>query len=341
MKTALLQAVGKIVIGETKAPVPAPGEVLIRPAFTGICGSDLSLFLGHRAVASFPHLLGHEVLGRVEALGEGVTRLKIGDRVVVEPNYSCGTCDFCLGGRGNICPNKKSAGVTLPGFFAELCVAPARFTWPVGEAMSDADAVTIEPLAVAVTALKRSGAGLGDTVAVIGCGAIGLLIVQAARAAGVRVVAHETSARKLAMAGAFGAIATNSGAATQGGDDIAALWKKEGVTTIFDTTGVSATVETALASAPRGSEVVMLGLATTDTKFVPLRFVREGIRLTGSLIYDHPFDFPRTISLVARGILRPSEIVTDTVPFGEIDRAFDLASSGGAAKVLINMQEKG
>lgn len=331
MKAAILQAVQKIGIGEASAPVAGPGEVLIRPALAGICGSDVSLFMGHRAVASFPHILGHEIVGRVEALGEGVAKLKVGDRVVVEPNYTCGGCEFCLSGRGNICPNKKSVGVNLQGFFAELCVAPARFTWPVGDEITDADAAAIEPLAVAVTALRRSGAGLGDTVAIIGCGAIGLLLAQAAGAAGVRVIAHETSARKCAMARELGAV-------TPSADDIAALWKREGVTRIFDTSGVSATVDLALASAPRGSEVILLGLSTADAKFVPLRFVREGVALSGSLIYDHPLDFPKTISLVRRGSIHPSRIVTDTVPFAEIGRAFELASSGGAAKVLVRMQ---
>ncbi|OHD17046.1 MAG: hypothetical protein A2Y38_10030 [Spirochaetes bacterium GWB1_59_5] len=331
MKTAILHAVQKIGIGETKAPVAAPGEVLIRPVFAGICGSDVSLYMGHRAVASFPHILGHEIVGRVEALGEGVTKLKVGDRVVVEPNYICGTCEFCLSGRGNICPNKKSVGVNLQGFFAELCVAPAQFTWPVGDEISDADAATIEPLAVAVTALKRSGAGLGDTIVIIGCGAIGLLLAQVAAAAGIRVIALETNAKKCGMARELGAL-------TPASDDLAALWKKEGVTRVFDTSGVSATVDLALASAPRGSEVILLGLSTTDAKFVPLRFVREGITLSGSLIYDHPFDFPKTISLVQRGLIHPSRIVTDTIPFAEIDRAFELASSGNAAKVLIGIQ---
>lgn len=330
MKVALLRAVGKIGIGEIEAPIAGPGEVLIRPVFAGICGSDVSLFLGHRAVASFPHILGHEIVGRIEALGAGVTKLKIGQRVVVEPNYTCGVCEFCRSGRGNICPNKKSAGVNLPGFFSELCVAPAEFTWPVGEDMPDVDAATLEPLAVAVHAIKQSGVSLGDTIAIIGCGAIGLLLAQVAIAQGVRVIAHETSAKKLAMAREIGAITPST-------DDIAALWKKEDVIKIFDTTGVHATVELALASAPRGSEVLLLGLATENAKFIPLRFVREGIKLSGSLIYDHPFDFPRAISLVSRGLLHPSRIVTDTVPLDEIDRAFELASSGGAAKVLIRM----
>lgn len=330
MRAALLQGVKKVAIGEIAAPVAGPGQVLIRPTLAGICGSDVSLYLGHRAVASFPHVLGHEIVGRVEALGDGVAGLSVGQRVVVEPNYTCGVCCFCRSGRGNICPDKKSAGVNLPGLFSELCVAPAEFAWPVDEVIPDADAAAIEPLAVAVHAVRQSGAALGDAVAVIGCGAIGLLLIQVARAMGVRVLAHETSAAKLEMARGLGAETPSDG-------DVAALWKKEGVTRVFDSTGVAATVDLALASAPRGSEVILLGLANADARFVPLRFVREGLRLSGSLIYDHPFDFPMATALVARGLLHPSRIVTDTVPFAEIGRAFELASSGGAAKVLLRM----
>jgi 2-desacetyl-2-hydroxyethyl bacteriochlorophyllide A dehydrogenase len=332
MKTALLQDVRKIALGDAPAPVAGPGQVLIRPIHAGICGSDLSFYLGHRAVASFPHVPGHEITGRIEALGEGVTGFRQGERVVVEPNYTCGVCHFCRSGRGNICPDKKSAGVNLPGLFSELCVAPAEFTWPVGDKISDIDAATIEPLAVAVHAVRSSGIGIGDTVAIIGCGAIGLLLVQAACAQGARVIAHETSPRKLGLARELGALTPESG-------DIATLWRKESVTVVFDTTGVRATVDLALASAPRGSEIILLGLATEEAKFVPLRFVREGLRLSGSLIYDHSTDFPLAISLVQRGILSPSKIVTDIVPFGQVDKAFERASSGAAAKVLLEMQE--
>jgi len=330
MRRAQLSAVREIGLGEAEAPVPGPGEVLIRPILAGICGSDLSLYLGHRAAPSFPHVLGHEIVGRIEAVGDGVPSSSIGQRVVVEPNYPCGRCGFCLGGRGNICPDKKSAGVSLPGFFSELCVAPAGFAWPVGDEIPDADAAAIEPLAVAVHAVRASGLGLGDTVAVLGCGAIGLLLAQAAIAQGARVIAHETSERKLAMARELGAL-------TPRADDAAELWKREGVTRVFDTTGVSATVDLALASAPRGSEVILLGLASSEASFVPLRFVREGLKLTGSLIYDHGVDFPMAISLVSRGLLRPSRIVTDILPFEQIGKAFELAGSGGAAKVLLDM----
>ncbi|MBI4787940.1 MAG: alcohol dehydrogenase catalytic domain-containing protein, partial [Chloroflexi bacterium] len=226
MKVALLVAPGKIEIGELPSPAAAAAQVLIRPSRVGICGSDISFYAGHRPLP-YPALLGHEAVGRVVAVGDRVTKLVVGQRVTVEPNYPCGECAFCRTGRGAICPNKKSLGVNLPGCFADLFVAPAEFVWPIPDNVSDEDAATIEPLAVSLHALLLSGAQLGDTVAVLGCGATGLLLVQAAVAQGVRVLAHDKFADKLEMARGLGAMVIESA-------DIAKLWQDENVTTVFE-----------------------------------------------------------------------------------------------------------
>jgi threonine dehydrogenase-like Zn-dependent dehydrogenase len=328
MKTALLYAPKKIGLGDTPTPKAGPGQVLIRPIMGGICGTDVHIYLGHRAVASYPHALGHEIVGRVEALGAGVTKLAVGQRVVVEPNYPCGECSFCRTGRGCICPNKRSPGVSVPGFFAETCVAEAEFTWPIPDGISDEDAATIEPLAVSMHALLHSGAKVGDTVAVVGLGATGLLLVEAAVAQGVRVLAHTRSESKLALA-------RSMGAETPKADDMAALWKAENVSVVFECAGAIETVEQALNCAPRGSLVSLIGLSSEPAKMVPLRIVREGIRIEGSLIYDHPGDFSRVISLVSRGVLHPSRIVTTSLPFADLVRGFETASAGGSIKVLL------
>jgi len=120
-------------------------------------------------------------------------------------------------------------------------------------------------------------------------------------------------------------------------DDVAKLWRDENVSTVFECAGVPGTVELALSSAPRGSHVVLLGLAATPATFVPLSLVRQEIRVSGSIIYHHPSDFARTIALVARGVLHPSRIVTDTLPFDSIERALQLASTGRSGKVLLQM----
>ncbi|MBI4786517.1 MAG: zinc-binding dehydrogenase, partial [Chloroflexi bacterium] len=254
----------------------------------------------------------------------------VGQRVTVEPNYPCGECVFCRTGRGAICPNKKSLGVNLPGCFAELFVAPAELVWPVPDSISDEGAATIEPLAVSLHALLLSGARVGDTIAVLGCGATGLLLIQAAVAQGVRVLAHDKFADKLEMARGLGAMVIESA-------DIAKLWQDENVTTVFECAGVTSTVELALRAAPRGGQVVLIGLAASAASFVPLRVVREGIRITGSIIYDHPSDFARAIALVASGALHPSRIVTDTLPFDSMDRALQLACAGHSGKVHVVM----
>jgi 2-desacetyl-2-hydroxyethyl bacteriochlorophyllide A dehydrogenase len=305
-------------------------DVLIQPIQAGVCGSDVSLFLGHRTPPAYPLLLGHEVVGRVVATGDDVTTLRAGQRVIVEPNYPCGTCAFCRAGRGNICPNKKSLGVTIAGCFAESFSAPAEFTWPIPDSVADDDAVAIEPLAVSLHALWQSGAQLGDTVAVIGCGSTGLLLIQAAVAAGMRVFAHDKIEAKREMARKLGAQAPTD-------SDPAQLWRDEGVGTVFECAGASATVELALSAVPRGGQVVLLGLSPAQANFQPLRFVREGLRVSGSIIYDHPHDFARAISLVEQNVLSPSRIISHRFAFSDVPHALEVASTGEAGKVLLNM----
>jgi 2-desacetyl-2-hydroxyethyl bacteriochlorophyllide A dehydrogenase len=331
MKAAFLYAPERIEIDDTPIPQVDRDQLLIEPIRSGICGSDVSLFSGHRTPSAYPLLLGHESVGYIRAIGEDVTQFSIGQRVIVEPNFPCGVCAYCRSGRGNICPNKKSLGVTISGSFAEQFVAPAEFVWPLPETISDEDAVTIEPLAVSLHALWQSRAQIGDTVAVLGCGATGLLLIQAAVSQGMRVFAHDKLQSKLEMA-------KQLGAQIDPGADVPNLWREAGVTTVFECAGAAAAVELALSAVPRGGQVVLLGLSTVQASFMPLKLVREEIRVSGSIIYDHPADFARTITLVEQKILSPGKIVTDMFPFAQIEQALQLAATGEVGKVLLTMQ---
>ena len=330
MKAALLYEPKKIEIGESDVPQLGMDEILIKPKLAGICGSDVSLFTGHRIPNAYPLRLGHEVVGNVVAVGENVKQVKIGQRVIVEPNFTCGECLYCRSGRSNICPNKKSLGVTISGCFAEQFAAPAEFVWPVSDLISDQDAVTIEPLAVSLHALWQSGTQIGDTVAVIGCGATGLLLIQASIAQGMHVIAHDIFASKQEMARQLGAFVGAN-------QDVASLWNDRGVTTVFECAGASSTVELALNAVPRGGQVVLLGLSSSSASFTPLKFVREEIRMSGSIIYDHPIDFERTIALVEKGTLSPKSIISHIFPLQEIGHAMQLASTGEHGKILLDM----
>jgi L-iditol 2-dehydrogenase len=331
MKAALLLSPEKIEIQDVARLSPAANEVLIEPSYAGICGTDISFYLGHRIVP-YPFILGHELTGRVMDLGSAVKNLRMGQRVIVEPNYPCGRCALCLRGRGAVCPAKGSMGVNLPGCFAEMVLAPAEFVWPVPDAVSDRDAATIEPLTVSLHGLLQSGAKKGDTIAVLGCGVVGLLLVHAAVSMGMRAIAHDQLAEKLQMARDMGA------AMVSGCEDAALVWQKEDVSTVFECAGSSSTVELALQAAPRGAQAVLLGLSASPASFMPMRLVREGINIQTSMIYDHPADFVRAIDLVARGTLRPSCVVTHTYAFDSIHQALDFAGTGKAGKIHIKMK---
>ena len=330
MKAALLISPEKILIKDVEAPHAATDEVIIQPEHAGICGTDVSFFLGHRVVP-YPFVLGHEVSGRIVETGTAVAKLHIGQRVIVEPNYPCGSCPLCQKGRGAVCSNKNSMGVNVPGCFAERVSAPAEFVWPMPEDISDADAVTIAPLTVSLHALLQSGAQAGDTVAVLGCGVVGLLLIHAAAAAGVRVIAHDRFAEKLEMARKLGAMVILEG------EDAAQVWQKEDVTTVFECAGATPTVELALETAPRGAQVILLGLSSSPARFIPMRIVREGINIRTSMIYDHPADFAHAIDLVAKGKLHPACVVTHTYSFESIEQALKHAGTGEAGKIHIKM----
>ena len=330
MKAALLLSPERIVFEESTLPPLKDEDVHIRPEYVGICGTDISIYHGHRPV-EFPFILGHEVLGRITAIGSRVSKLQVGQRVIVEPNYPCGSCALCLKGRGAVCSRKGSMGVNMPGCFSELFSAPAEFVWPVPDSISDRDAVAIEPLTVSLHGLMQSGVQKGDTVAVLGCGVVGLLLIHAAAAMGVRVVAHDRYADKQELARGMGAEIVAQG------EDAAKLWQKENVIAVFECAGVSQTVELALRAAPRASTVILLGISSAPASFVPLRLVREGINIHTSMIYDHPGDFAHAIDQVAAGVLHPSRVVTHTFPFASLPEALKMAGTGKAGKILITM----
>ncbi|GAA4394808.1 alcohol dehydrogenase catalytic domain-containing protein [Nibrella viscosa] len=300
----------------------------------GICGSDVHLFEGHRLLDK-PNIIGHEGLGYIEAIGAGVQGRRPGERVVVEPNIPCRQCRFCLTGRGTICLNKRVIGLNEPGCFAEYVVIPAAFCWAVPDAVSDADAVTIEPMAVALHALLASGAKPGDTIAVIGLGAIGLLLTHLGLALGYRVFVTEINAAKVQMAVDLGAEAVCP--PTAQGEILARTWLANDVCAVFECAGTSLTATLAAAAAPRGSAIVLVGLAEKAASFTPLKIAREGITLIPSIIYDHPFDFKRTLRLIESRIIQPGFIISQQRSFDELSSALVTAAQGNDSKILINI----
>lgn len=331
MNISFLDAARFVNVREQEIPQPQIGEVLVKLSRVGICGSDIHLFSGHRPIP-YPQTIGHEGLGIIDQLGEGVNSLTLGERVVIEPNIPCGKCSFCQQGRALICPNKRTIGLNSPGCFAEYVCVPEEFCWRVPEEISDADAMMIEPTAVVVHALFQSKAKPGDTIGVIGLGAIGMLLTDLAIALGFRVIVAELQEEKLRIASELGALISTGNSNNQG-----ELWEKEKVQAVFECAGSARTVTLALELAPRGSQVLLLGLSEEMAHFQPLKFVREGIELVSSLIYQHPTDFERTINLIRRKIIQPGKFAGTSFSLSRIQDALELASKGEEIKVWINL----
>lgn len=337
MKAAFLQSPGHIHLQDINLPQPGSGEVRVRLKQIGICGSDVHLFLGHRRLDK-PTIIGHEGLGHIDQIGPGVTGRSVGERVVIEPNIPCRQCRYCMEGRGNICINKRVVGQTEPGAFAEFVILPAAFCWPVPDSVSDADAVTAEPMAVAVHALLTSRAKPGDTIAVIGLGAIGLLLTHLATRLGYRVLVTERQPTKIRLAEGMGAVAHYpTGTLDEQADALAQAWLREDVCAVFECAGAATTASLATAAAPRGAELVLVGLAEKPASFTPLKIAREGISIIPSLIYDHPTDFRRTIRLIEAGVIQPGQIISRSMPLDELQQALELAAEGTESKIIIQI----
>jgi L-iditol 2-dehydrogenase len=331
MKAAFLENTENIVLKEISIPEPKAGELRIKLQKIGVCGSDVSLFLGKRVLKK-PTIIGHEGIGIVDKIGEGTSTRKLGERVALEPNIPCGECKFCKQGRGNICINKRVIGVNENGCFVEYICLPEEFCWHIPDEISDQDAVMIEPTAVVVHALSKSSAKQGENIAVIGLGAIGLLLTDLAIALGYKVFVTEIHQEKLAIAQKLGAME-----AIGNENEINSIWEENEIVTVFECAGLAQTATLAANAAPRGSQIILLGLATNAAQFTPLKIVREGISILPSIIYNHPSDFGKTIDLLLKKTINPGKFISSYFPLNQIQIALEKASKGDQTKIIIEI----
>src|SRR5207247_11465176 len=209
MKAAILHGPREPRVEGARAPGPGADQALVRVAVAGLCGTDYSIFSGDRPV-TYPRVMGHEFVGRVEAVGPGVTTPRVGDRVAIEPNYSCGACPLCREGNRNLCLARTAVGIDVDGGFAELMRVPSRCCWPAPGPAADEDLLLTEPLAVVVRAVGRGAPKAGETAAVVGAGTLGLLALQVLRARGARVLVVSRTHRRLELATELGAEAVHA-----------------------------------------------------------------------------------------------------------------------------------
>jgi 6-hydroxycyclohex-1-ene-1-carbonyl-CoA dehydrogenase len=324
-------------VEEVTTPVPGPGEVLIAVAGCGVCHTDLH-YLDH-GTPTFkvpPIILGHEVAGTVAGIGAGVTAFAEADRVLVPAVLSCGFCTLCRAGRENICENSRMLGNHMDGGFAEYLVVPAKDVFrmpddiPLVEGSIIADAVTTPFHAV----VRRGKVIPGDWVLVVGCGGVGLSLVQIAVAVGGRVIAVDVNDRKLDTATRFGAVATFNPAGGRKLDREIRALTGGGVDVAFEAVGKAATQEVALTCLRTGGRLVLVGYSPETLPLNAGRVMFRELDVIGSL-GCRPVDYPRAIELVRQGRVRLQELVTHRFPLAKIREAFDQLRSGDAIRVVV------
>jgi 6-hydroxycyclohex-1-ene-1-carbonyl-CoA dehydrogenase len=341
MKAAIFYGPGQpFKIEDVPTPEPKAGEVLVKIAACGVCHTDLH-YTDHN-VPTFkkpPLILGHEASGIVTALGEGVSDWVAGDRVLLPAVYGCGVCDACRRGRENICDRMIMFGNNIDGAFAEyiavgqdkLFALPEEL--PLIESCIIADAITTPYQAV----VNRGRVKPGDSVAVFGCGGIGLNIVQLASAAGGRVVAVDVLDEKLAWAKKMGAVATVNAAQVERVDkEIRRLSGGGGADVSFEAIGLPATQETAFASTRNGGRLVLVGYSAKPMTLNSGRTMYREMEIVGSLGCPAA-EYPKVIELARTGKIEVKALVTARFPLDDINAAFDTLRQGQGIRSVVAM----
>ena len=332
----VVTSIDDIAVEQTESPTPAAGEVLVRSAVVGICGSDMHAAHGHHPFVSLPMRPGHEVVGRVEQVGDGVEPGLVGTRVVVEPNLVCGICDQCRAGRYNICATLQVFGCQTAGGMADRFVIAADRVVPLPDDLDDDWASLVEPAATPVHAVRRAGDLRGRRVVVVGAGPIGLLVIQAARRAGAAtVVAADLVASKRSRAERLGADASfDAGAPDPAAAALAALGGPADV--VFDCVSVEATVRLAIAVLTKGGVLMTVGVPSGPTR-IDLDLVQDReLTLMGNLMYVRE-DVLEAIELLRAQPFALAEVVTATFDLEDAAAAFAAADDPEQVKVLVTV----
>ena len=330
MRAAVLHGPRDIRIETRALLTPGEGEAVVQVFASGLCGTDYRIWNGDRAV-QYPLILGHEFIGEVVAVGPDVQTLQPGQKVAVEPNYSCGVCPLCREGNRNLCLSRTAIGIDVHGGFAEQARLPARCCWPAPADVSDDQLMLAEPLAVVVRAVARGEAKRGESAAVLGVGALGLLAIQVLKAQGVRVLAIGRTEHRQHLARAMGAEEFTSSGAGGAADAARAFSGREGVDLVIETAGTGVAVEQELAHP--GGRVVLTGLPHEASTVNFFGVVRRELRIIGSMIYQE--EFPEAIRLLSSGTVTVDRLVTHRFPLARIQEAFAAHRSPEAIKVTV------
>ncbi len=340
MRAARAAGAQRFEVSDVPRPEPEAGELRVRLEACGICGTDLHLY--HANLMAPGHTPGHEMVGRVDALGPGTRGPAVGTRVAVEPVRYCGRCGDCLAGRTSVCREFRIHGVHLPGGFAQYTVVPAKAAFPVSEEASAAVAALAEPLAVAIHGVRRGGLEKQQRVLILGAGSVGLTTLMAARAAGAGELwisaRHESQARLASQLGAHRVLREEEASPE--------ALTELGLRTEFDLVvecvgGRADTVRAACAAVKPAGTVSVLGVFMGQVALDTMPMLLKEVNLVWSNCYHHPSDdeadFAYATHLIDEEHERLTCLTTHQYPLERIGEAFATAADkrSGAIKVSV------
>jgi threonine dehydrogenase-like Zn-dependent dehydrogenase len=320
----------------------APGEVLISVGAVGICGSELSGFLGHNSLRVPPLIMGHECAGRVVQATDGRfatgEAAMVGARVTFNPLVVCGACDLCLSGRSNLCRRRQLVGAHRSGGFAQYVAVPARQCYPLPESLSLVAGSLAEPLACSIRAVALTGVKPGERLLILGAGPIGLCALAAARAQGVeQIIVSDVAPQRLEIARHWGA----SDVINAREQDVIAFVQERypgGVDCVIDAVGATPVRTQAIRAVVPGGHVVFIGLHDEESVLPANYLIRQEITVTGTFAYTED-NFTQAIDLLVRGVVRPSTDWLEERPLSDGPSAFAELVDGKAkaAKIVLTI----
>ncbi len=312
---------------ETQKPVPGDGEVLLQVRYAGICGSDLSGYLGENSLRKPPLVMGHEFTGIVVEMGNSVDRvLNIGDLVVVNPLLSCGQCRMCKSGNQQNCLHRSIVGIHHPGAFAQYVKVPASACYRVSDELAGS---LVEPLACGVRAAEQANIQIGDSTVVFGAGIIGLFSLKAAALMGAgNLILVDTNEQRLQFGKMFGATHTINPKSQDVVQAVQDLTDGQ-CSRVIDAVGLPLTRRQGIDMVEPGGRVVWIGLHEDDTMVPGNTIVRKEIEVVGSFSYSD-LDFERALSLIERKTVTTDSSWLDVRPLSEGKNSFEEQIFGAA-----------
>lgn len=337
MKAAVFMGTGDIRVMDVPKPGLGPGDVLVKVAACGICGTDIHIFSGAEGAAKTvpPTILGHEFAGVIEAVGRDVTSLKAGDRVCVDPNDMCGACISCKSGQGHYCTDMVGYGTTADGGFAQYCRVPAKQAYRLADSVPFQVGCMAEPVSCCLHGIDMCGIRPGSTVLVIGGGAIGQIMAQLARLSGAAaVILSEPVEKKRTLALSLGA----SHAIDPTEEDPAAQLARLGLAcdVVIECVGRRETMCDAIRLAANRATVMLFGLGHPDDEIPikPFELFKKELTLRAS--YINPYTMDRAVRLLNSGVLHLQELISCQISLEELGETLGSKERFAGGKVIVD-----